>query len=350
MAETYGVTNGIARSDDVSLPPIATPNLVALPDRFQPWGRNTVMNYLVGVLHDAPDNASYQLAYRDPLVWTPDDWNFPATNILPLTTLGRIHRGTPWQTFFLKSTNILNYSDVTQFNPAVGLATWENWTGDFNAADATLLSPRSDWRLAALLAEIFNSSDATQLASVNTTNWLALLSGLAALTNSTAAPDYYTLPQLDPATMTSNSPQAAFVAAALVRACANQPGQKYFSAGDILSAPEISEQSPWLNRSDANFSSDQMDYGISDDAYEMIPAQLLPHLRPDSCGALAFTNGGWRVQFSGSDAFDYAMQTSSNLVNWEIVSTNQPVQENFSAPIAPISIMQKQFFRSVLLP
>ncbi len=350
MAETYGVINGVARSDDFSIPPIVTPNLASLPDRFQPWGRNAFMENLAGVLHDSPDNASYNLAYRDPLMWTPDDWNFPATNALPLTTLGRVHRGTPWQTIFLKATNILNYTDVAQANPAVGLTTWENWTGDFDAADAALLSPTSDWRLAALLAEMFNPGDSTQLGSVNTTNWPALLDSLATLTNSTAVPYYDFPPELDAFVMTSNSPQSTFVAAALIQVRANQPGQKYFSAGDILSTPEISEQSPWLNRSDANFPNDQIDFGISDDAYEMIPAQLLPRLRPDSSGALVFSNGGWRAQFSGSDAFDYTLQTSTNLVNWEIVSTNQPTQGNFSAPIAPLPGGQNQFFRSVLLP
>ncbi len=346
LTAAYAVTNGVARSDDSSVLPIAFPNLASLPDRFQSWGRNAMMNNLVGVLHDDTDNASYNLSYRDPLVWTPDDWNFPATNTLPLITLGRIHRGTPWQTIFLKATNILNYTDVTQFNPAVGLATWEYWTGDFDATDAALLSPTSDWRLAALLAEMFNPNDATQLASVNTTNWLALLDGLATLTNSTATPYYNVTPQLDAFAMISNSPQAAFVSAALTQARANRPGQKYFSVGDILIAPEISELSPWLNSADPT----QIAYGISDDAYEMIPAQLLPRFRPDSVGVLGFTNGGWRAQFSGSDAFDYALQTSTNLVNWNIVSTNQPAQGNFSAPIAPMPGAQKQFFRSVLLP
>ena len=38
-------------------------------------------------------------------------------------------------------------------------------------------------------------------------------------------------------------------------------------------------------------------YGITDAAYEAIPVQLLPQLRPDSIGTLTPTNGGWNLFF-----------------------------------------------------
>jgi len=342
---------GLHHSDDLVNQPLPSVvnDLAKVSDRYQPWGRNFQMEGVVGVLHDAPENASYNLAYRDPLVWGSDAWNFPATNSLPLTTLGQIHRGTPWQTIYLKGTNLLNFIDPAQQNPNVGLTTWQWWTGDFNATDAALMSPASDWRLAALLTELFNTNDATQLASVNspTTGWSNILDGLTVQTNTTPAPYFNVTPQLDPVTMTGNSPQAAFIASALAQAKAGQLTQQFISVGDILSAPELSQSSPWLNRNDAVYSNDEVDYGISDEAYEAIPAQLLARLRPDSTGSIITTNGTTSIQFSGADAYEYAVQVSSNLVNWQTIATNHPAAGTFSVPAGS---SQNLFYRSVLLP
>lgn len=339
-----GVTNGVAHSDNPASPPVAYPNLGNVPPRYQPWGRNGEMDGIVGVLHNL-DNASYNLAYRDPLVWGSDNWNFPATNSLTLTTLGRVHRGTPWQTVFLKSTNLLQYFDGTQVNPNVGLNTWENWTGDFDTSDATILSPASDWRLAVLLTEMFNTNDATQLPSVNgSAGTLAqALDGIIVQTNSTASPYYAAPPQLDSYLMTSNSPQAQLVANALFQA---RNGNIAGSLGLLVTSPQISIASPWLNTSDAS----RLDYDISDDAYEAIPAQLLPRLRPDSLGSFAPTGGGGNIQFSGGDGFDYVVQSSTNMVNWQNVVTNQPTHGVLSIPVAPGTGQAQQFYRSILLP
>jgi hypothetical protein len=118
------------------------------------------------------------------------------------------------------------------------------------------------------------------------------------------------------------------------------------SVGNILSIPQLTEQSPFLNWNNVI----QQQYGLSDEVYEAIPAQLLPLLRPDSVGTMIRANGGWNIQFSGSDGFAYALQTSTNLINWNFVSTNCPVQGRFSVPISPASNSRVQFYRSVLLP
>ncbi|HSY19401.1 MAG TPA: hypothetical protein VK815_13750 [Candidatus Acidoferrales bacterium] len=350
--ELSNVTNGVARSDDPAFPPVAYPNLGIVPSRYQPWGRNGQMEGVVGVLHNSTGNASFNLAYRDPLVWGSDDWDFPTTNSLPLTTLGRIHRGTPWQTIYLKATNILDYVDWAQDNPTVGLNTWENWTGDFDSTDAAVLAPTSDWQLAALIIAMFNTNDATQLQSVNATSagLSQALDNTVVQTNSTDVPVYNLPPQLDSFVMASNSPQSQFVANALTQARLSRANQSFSSTGDILATPELSISSPWLNRNDSVSSNDQLNYGISDEAYEAIPSQLLPRLRPDSLVALVFTNGGWSVRFSGSDAYAYQLQASTNLVDWETVGTNQPVSGTFDFPVATPAGPAQKFYRSVLLP
>lgn len=329
--------SGVFISDDPLYPAFPLPLLNVVVDRYQPWGRDEQFASLNNVDHNA-----YNLAYRDPLVYGSDDWNFPSGHGLPLTTLGHVHRGTPWQTFYLKAENILDFVNGSQ--------TWMAWTGDADANDAALSAPVNDWRLAGLLAALFNTNDPTQLMSVNdtsTTDWLNILGGITVQTNSTPSPIYYdsVSPELDAFVMSSNSPQASFIANAIAQTKTAQPGQTFKSIGDFLATPELTVLSPWLNTG----TSDRIDYGISDEAYEMIPAQLLPLLRADSIGAVIKSNGGWSLQFSGSDGFVYAVQTSTDLVNWEVVSTNCPQQGVFSVPMPFEPDSRAWFYRSVLL-
>jgi len=61
------------------------------------------------------DTNAYNLAYKDPLIWGSDYWSFPTNQTWNPNWLGRIHRGTPWQTIYLKSSDLLS---ETQFNGA----------------------------------------------------------------------------------------------------------------------------------------------------------------------------------------------------------------------------------------
>jgi hypothetical protein len=144
--------------------------------------------------------------------------------------------------------------------------------------------------------------------------------------------------------MASNSPQTLVVANGIAQVRAIQPNQFFYFIGDILATPELTENSPWLNTGTSNL----VQYGITDAAYEAIPTQLLLLLRPDSIGAMLPTNGGWSLQFSGSDVYAYVLQTSTNLVNWDTLSTNYPVQGCFYA--SPLQNSSTRFYRTVLLP
>src|SRR5208282_5888774 len=109
---------------------------------------------------------------------------------------------------------------------------------------------------------------------------------------------------------------------------------RYFlDVGDILAVPQLTEQSPFLNWNDTV----QTENGISDEAYEIIPSQLLPLLRADSIGSVASMNGQVIAQFTGYDDRTYAIEVSSNLVDWTSVATNFPVNGRFgftnSAPM-----------------
>jgi hypothetical protein len=326
---------------DFSIIGSTLPNLGRVNHRYEPWGGNP----------SGPSSSptKYDLTVKDPSLRRSDLWDFP-TNALPsVAWLGLVHRGTPWQTVYLKA-------------PAVSLATWVQWTGNallvtnWNGGngvtwDASFTQPTNDWRLASLLVSLLSTNDPRNLAPVNqpgTPSWCGLLDGMTALTNNLPDDQVYSYgpPQLASVIMLSNSPQASTIAAALTAARATQPDHLFHGIGDILATPELSTASPWLNVSSVS----QLQWGINDEAYEAIPSQLLPLLRPDSIGSVSQTGGTLHVQFTGADSYAYAVQTSSNLLTWTAISTNYPTNSsfNFVETLPPGS--PRRFYRSVLQP
>ncbi|MEI6074960.1 MAG: hypothetical protein WCS94_05255, partial [Verrucomicrobiota bacterium] len=195
-------------------------------------------------------------------------------------------------------------------------------------------------------ATLLATNDATQLFPVNDTNindWLNLFNGMEVYSNSTTRPYSNHAPEFDTYQIVSNSLPAGIVTSAILQAQNNWPISHGADAGDILATPELTVHSPWLNTNGI-----QLAYGISDAAYEAIPSQLLPLLRPDSSGRWLATNGGWILQFSGSDALTYEVQSSADLVSWQSIATNQPVQGLFNLPYAPAS--PSGFYRTRLVP
>jgi hypothetical protein len=301
--------------------------------RYSPWGGNP---------YRFNNDLTFQVAVKDPMVTRPDDWDFPCSQGLNPAYLGTVHRGTPWQTLFLKSTNILDSAGLSQ-----GLFAWEEWTG--NAAvrpnwkgdgapmlDALATAPTNDWAIVGLLTTLFNTNDLRTLVSVNQTSassWAGLLDGITVLTNTSPA-------QFDLVLMPSNSPQALEIATGLNNTHEGEPNRQFGSIGEILATPELSDASPWLNATNGF---------VSDAALEIIPSQLLPRLRPDSIGSVSWTNEVLQVQFTGIDDYAYAVQVSSNLVDWSLVSTNYPSNGMFSPRQMPWTNSVQTFFRSLLL-
>lgn len=288
--------------------------------RYMPWGGNPLILNV--------DLNPCNLAIKDPLVYSSDEWNFPSGQPLNANWLGQVHRGTPWQTIYLKPSDILQ--------SVGGLNTWMNWTGDPDAADASAMSPAQDWHLASLLASMFNTNDFRSLVSVNDPDpnaWLVVLDGLTALTNTASG-------EFDAILVSSNSPQAAIIASAVQSARNGQPSGFFRDAGDILSVSQLTTASPFLNIAFSN--------GISDAAYEELPGQLLSLVRADSIGSAAPVGGRIAVQFTGYDGHDYAIQTSPDLVNWSSISTNSPAGGMLNHTNPPANA-DKQFYRSVLM-
>jgi hypothetical protein len=295
---------------------------------------------------------AYDSTLKDPMakaVASADDWDFP-TNALPdLSWLGRVHRGTPWQTLYLKA-------------PGTSLSNWILWTGNdqlvtnWNGGtgvtqDAFYTQPTNDWRVASLLVSLLTTNDPRHLLSVNQSSappWLGALDGMVVLTND-VPDDVFEL--LGPVhftsvVMSSNSPQAATIAVAINAMRSSQPNQHFQDAGDILATPELSVASPWLNTSTAA----QQYFGLTDAVYEAIPSQLLPLLRADSVGSVVQEGDTLQIQFRGYEGAAYEVQVSSNLVDWTALSTNYITGGVFTFIEVPSPGAPCRFYRSLLLP
>ena len=297
-------------------------NLGQLNQSYRPWGGNP--------LFPKEDQNPYNLAVKDPLVWQSDDWDFPTYKLPTIGWLGRVHRGTPWQTVYLKSPDVLREiqinGGVTNFAFSGNTNVWMPWTGNINSYDATNMAPVQDRLLFDLFTTAPNDNATRGQLSVNvgasdTNNpvaglaaWSALFSGVEVLANN--APDaaistvkqhngssslYYTYFPINPAGPANvNSPLGQIVTGInQTRANANNSVLIVSSAGnvtneipatftnadglfdtfehvgDILAAPQLSDQSPFLNWNNSL----QQQNGISDELYEWLPQQVMSLLR-----------------------------------------------------------------------
>jgi hypothetical protein len=286
--------------DDLQNQPLPSVPANPIGGRYQPWGRIAQMLSLNNV-----DTNQYNLAYRDPLTWGPDNWDFP-TNLYPTVGwIGRVHRGTPWQTVDLKSTNILLYSTtIADTMKNVGTNTWANWTGDIQKDyyagqffDAAGSAPMQDRFLFDIFTTRFSDNAVRGTLPVNQTHlaaWSALFSGMVVMTNTTVQP----LPTSRPTYLTTNINPAGIVDATLpftqqppiwqlvngpfginyTRANTNLfPNQAFTHVGDVLQTPALTENSPFLNWTDP--SGLQQQFGISDELYEWLPQQMMGLVR-----------------------------------------------------------------------
>ncbi|HLP75876.1 MAG TPA: hypothetical protein VK327_03085 [Candidatus Paceibacterota bacterium] len=289
---------------------------VPLSSRYLPWGENPS-----GSLDTNP-KTRLNPAIKDPSLLNSDGWSFPSGEPLTFGTLGRIHRGTPWQTIYLKSLD-------------TDKLTWSKWTGVTNPNDAWLSRPLTDWHLVSLLDSLFNDDPRPRL-SINesaTNLWLNTLAGIEVVTNSGAS-----------SVVAPDSPGASAVVSAIAQARAAQPAGHFANLGDILAVPELSYASPWLNTNTLSSF-----FAPPDSILEKIPSQLLSRLRVDSVAGISPINKGLLLRFSGYDGYPYSVETSSDLLNWIPVSTNVPADGSFLF-YSDTDTAEPQFFRSAVLP
>lgn len=266
-------------------PPL--PNIGMVNTRFRPWGGNP------GATDPLTD---YQMAVKDPNVTRSDDWDFPTNKFPNIGWLGRVHRGTPWQTVYLKSTNALLIAGRVD----TSLLNWTRWTGNpvtiaipaltnmfsltavtnmaslayvdrntrlLTINDAILTSPTNDWHILDLFTTALNdNADRGQL-SVNQTNlaaWSAVLSGVNVLSNSVSPNQPLFIQPAGPYNPAAPPPLVSIVNG-INNARTNFPNHAFSRLGDILATPELTVLSPYWSLTNK----------FNDAVVERIPQQIL---------------------------------------------------------------------------
>lgn len=290
---------------------------------YHPWGGNT--DQQAGEQDEFADNIGLQ----DPGIRTSDDWEFPVarkstvvagnTNYFypNIGALGQVHRGTPWQTLYLKSVYRRNPAVIdpldgkNKLEMFVDPSLWARWAGGIGTF------PSRDWRLFDVFTTAVNENAARGLLSVNQTNsaaWGAVLGGTVVATNVVRTADIRRISQFqgvpaaeafDATVVAPGSPQLAAIVASINDARTNQmdivrhpnpganPGQPFVPMfrtnhlvnlresvfehmGDVLGAPALSVQNPYLVRD-----LEQVQKVWTDKAVEYMPSQILSLLRRD---------------------------------------------------------------------
>jgi hypothetical protein len=256
--------------------------------RYLPWGREP------GALASDPD--AFNPAIKDPLVRRSDDWQFPTNTLPTLGWLGRIHRGSPWQTIYLKSSNVgltnLVFTPTAwalNANFKTAADKWAKWTGNRSLQEGFYSRPVMDRLLFDVFTTALNDNASRGRLPINQSGlaaWSALFSGMVMLTNDSpiVLAGSATAPQFSPLII---QPAGAFDAfddtawPAVVRLVngINQtrsnlnffPNGTFEHLGDILAVPELTDESPFLNRGN-NYA---LYRGLTDAAYEWLPQQML---------------------------------------------------------------------------
>jgi hypothetical protein len=272
--------------------------------RYQPWGRI--------YLTTNADANPYNPWYKDPLVWQSDNWDFPTNKFPTVGWLGRVHRGTPWQTVYLKSL-------------AIDTNTWVNWTGDTLLTfgqyyDADNSAPVRDRLLFDLFTTAFNDNATRGTLSVNVgpTNanlaaWSALFSGIVVPPVSPTN-TYGVIAPAGPAGLTSplgvlvtniNQTRATFK---------NADGSvgTFEHVGDILAVPALTERSPFLNPANTSYNNDEM--------YEWLPQQAMSLLRVSGSPRYVIYCYGQALKPAPNGIYTGSGQYFGMVTNYQVVS------------------------------
>jgi hypothetical protein len=268
--------------------------------RFNPWGGKPG-----GDNDEATDSGSfYDMSLKDPLVKLSDDWEFH-TNAFPnIGWLGRVHRGTPWQTVYLKASDVgitnfpaplaSAFTWVTNNAYANSAKKWSQWSGNPNRFDAFYTRPAEDRVLFDIFTTALNENATRGQLPINQEGlaaWSAVLGGVVAITNATSDGSLNsTVPTLkfspliiqpagyyNPANTSVPLPAMAKIVNGINSTRTNLglfPSQSFKHLGDVLATPELTTASPFLNQTDA-----QTKKGLNDAAYEWIPQQIMSLLR-----------------------------------------------------------------------
>lgn len=288
----------VALSNSLSIA-LSVPDLSTYPasirdlnTSYKPWGGNPFKG------PDADLYTAWNVGIKDPQVWRSDYWNFPTNKFPNPGWIGRVHRGTPWQTVFLKSSNV-----------GTNILAWQQWTGNYLWVtnhgqyvtnypglpgwyqDANYSSPTNDYALLELFTTEVNDNATRGRLNVNQTNlaaWSAVLSGISVLQGDLDGTAYnkaanYTNFITQPAGQDGTSALLSKIVSSIndVRRTNLNFNGNFKNLGDVLATPELTENSPYLVPAGVTMTDELLKFGISDEVYERIPQQILGLLQID---------------------------------------------------------------------
>jgi hypothetical protein len=306
--------------------------------RYEPWGGNPLAGSTSPVKTD--------MTVKDPLMVRSDNWDFPTNKFPNAGWLGRVHRGTPWQTVYLKSFGVPNY-------PA-WLKNWQTWTGNGQvvtntgqlalnlvgqnalANDAFFSQPTNDWHLLDLFTAALNDNATRGQLSVNQTNlaaWSAVLSGVMVFTNNLDAKGNPILDAVgnpvpgwvpiqpagtyDPTYLTNWPPIARLLNGINVARFRSNPRHVFTRMSDILATPELTTASPFLN---TNNTPTLKNSGLNDAAYERLPQQIAGLLKADSVPRFVIYSFGQTLKPESTRAIVKSGPLAGLCTNYQIVA------------------------------
>jgi hypothetical protein len=277
-------TNHVKLDHDGTYPAIA--NIRFVNKRYEPWTITTT--------GDSSSKTRTDLRVKDPLVTRSDDWDFPTNKFPNIGWLGRVHRGTPWQTIYLKS-------------PPIDVTNWANWTGNLLAVtnfgqintnivnlpltvrfpttnwtyDILWTFPTNDWGILDLFTTALNDNAARGRLGINQTNlaaWSAIFSGVLALKANTNAVagiggTNFEPVVVQPVGLNGNAAPLWHLVTAINDVRRTNFAGSFTKLGDILAVPEYSVNSPFMSLT--NVSPAKQLWSVNDAVCERLPQQTL---------------------------------------------------------------------------
>lgn len=248
--EESGIARRIKPPGDTNF--VVMENIGIKNKRYKPWPTEVTSK---------SDPDAFNLTLKDPLMTASDDWQFP-TNVLPtIGWLGRIHRGTPWQTIYLKASDLglqpqtysTNLNNSTTWVTSYGSFAnkWSRWTGNRDLRESFLTRPVTDRILFDEFTTAFDENSTRGQLPINQTGlaaWSALLSGVVTLTNNSPGRPVFAPLVVQPAGYydslnPSTWPPLVKIVAGINQTRANTnlfPTGTFEHLGDILAVPELS--------------------------------------------------------------------------------------------------------------
>jgi hypothetical protein len=190
---------------------------------YRPWnpGDNT----------DPPSDKNVDPEITDPNVRSSDSWDFPTNKFATIGMLGRIHRGSPWQTIYLKSDRPSDTKWRTLHQGGIRS------------------NPTNDWQLADVFTVAQHPNASRGRLSVNQTNvaaWSAVLSGAEVPTLQGAGGAATVITNIiQPVAVDQNRTIEALVAGINARR-GTMTGQVFSSISDLLGVRRLTMDSPFL--------------------------------------------------------------------------------------------------------